>query len=395
MKTILIQLIGVQSLPNLYTLVALKPDILVNVYSKRTKKQENCLNQAIKDISENLKIESIYLEDFPTTEATRAALTSYCSKVENNDNTIIINLTGGTKLMSIGAYLVAKAAGFPSVYLDTQSHKFHDGGTSKDSVIEDILKGNESTKELAATIPLDSILKAHQFSMLGSQDFHNEALLNLAWALDEEKQSQNKKPIDMSLYDDAYDLRSPKQLLYKDFDFGTKINQLCVEAKLMQWGDETSPDGIYILADSTLSNQDLKKRIQQINNFLTGSWWELLLATELEKQTALTDIHWSVDVQQGEGTPSEEDILARSHTELLCFSCKMSSYGAKLFSEIHKLTSNTRNMGGSFAKPVLAVYKFDNKSNEDDLREIAKELKIKIITRKDLDHLGNQFGKKQ
>lgn len=394
MKTTLIQLIGGQSLPNLYTLVAFKPDILVNIYSKRTKKQENCLNQAMKDISEHLKIESIYLKDFPTTEETRAALTSYLASHASDQHRIIINLTGGTKLMSIGAYLVAKAAGYPSVYLDTQSHKFHDGGTSKDSVIEDILEGNESTKGLAATIPLDSILKAHQFSMLGSQDFHNEALLNLALALDEEKRRQNSKSIDISLYDDAYDLKSPKQLLYKDFDFGKKINQLCVEAKLMQWGDETSPDGIYILADSTLSNQDLKKRIQHINNFLTGSWWELLLATELEKQTALTDIHWSVDVQQGEGTPSEEDILARSHTELLCFSCKMSSYGAKLFSEIHKLSSNTRNMGGSFSKPVLAVYKFDNKSNEDELREIAKELKIRIITRENLYHLGSLFDKK-
>lgn len=394
MKTTLIQLIGGQSLPNLYTLVAFKPNILVNVYSKRTKKQENCLNQAMKDLSENLKIESIYLEDFPTSEETRAALTSYCSKVENNDNTIIINLTGGTKLMSIGAYLLAKEAGYPSVYLDTQSHKFHDGGTSKDSVIEDILKGNESTKELATTIPLASILKAHQFSMLGSQDFHNEALLNLAWALDEEKQRQNNKPI--SILDNYTSQPTTlKQLLYKDFDFGKKINQLCVDAKLMQWGDEQSPDKIYILADSTLSDPDLEKRIQQINNFLTGSWWKLLLATELEKQTALTDIHWSVDVQQGQGAPSEEDILARSHTELLCFSCKMGSTGAKLFGEIHKLSSNARNMGGSFAKPVLAVYKFDNKSNEDDLREIAKDLKIKIITRKDLDHLGNQFGKKQ
>ena len=50
--------------------------------------------------------------------------------LEDQNETTVIHFTGGTKLMSIGAYAAASANQCPSLYVDTFTQQFMDGHTS-------------------------------------------------------------------------------------------------------------------------------------------------------------------------------------------------------------------------------------------------------------------------
>lgn len=393
MKITLIQLIGDQILPNIYPVLAFRPDTIVNLYSAETKKYQTVLDNSIYKITNNKPIiKSIDLTAAPNIEETQQKLQAYIENETSEQDVLIINYTGGTKLMSIGAYLVAKENALASVYLDTQSHKFHDGGTSQYSLINRFLNGEESTTKLLNSIKLETILTAHSFSLWPSQKSDhietNKQLLALAHAIDERKQSAPDKVL--TLYENGEeDRKNLDSLLMKEFDFGKKINRLCVEARLMKWNDENLKNKILILAEPHLNSKKLKSRIKFINSFLSGCWWELLLLKALKEQIQLNEILWSVEVKQGSGPRVEEDILARINTELLCVSCKISNQRGHIFAELHKLASNTISMGGHFSKPILAIYNFTDTTKETELREIAKALKITIITRENLDDLAN------
>lgn len=395
MKITLIQLIGSQRLPNIYPVLAFKPDTIVNVYSEQTKEDQTVLEETIYNITnKKVNIKSIYLTAAPSTEETKQALQTYIENETSEQDLIITNYTGATKLMSIGAYLFAKETETASVYLDTQIHKFRDGNTSNYSVVDRFLRGTESTKELLGSIPLDVILKAHSYAIKQpkkpTNKESNKELLVLAHAIDELKQSEPTKVL--KLYeskDEKAKLKNINSLLVQPFDFGDTINKLCVEAKLMKWNDADLKNNILIFAEPHLSRSKRESHIKSVNSFLSGCWWELLLLSELQQQINLDEILWSVDIQQGQGDPEEEDIFARINTEFFFFSCKISNALGKISTELDKLANRSRSMGGIFAKPILAIYNFTNPRDEKKFREKAEKLKITIITRENLDNLAN------
>lgn len=115
--TTLVCLISDQHVPNLLTVKALRPDRLVLVVTDRMKKNAPWFLSALAkggwDYSGKYEIAKIEKEN--SVEETREVLATLYSR--RTEDTWILNITGGTKPMSIGAYQFARENGLKALYI--------------------------------------------------------------------------------------------------------------------------------------------------------------------------------------------------------------------------------------------------------------------------------------
>lgn len=112
--TTLLSLIGEQPIPNLLVHQHLKPGKDILLYTDRTKPVAERLAKILFDAVPQKLHASEY--DLP---AMQAELTQLLTPEQD----VVVNLTGGTKLMAIAAYTVAQACQFSHVYLRTEGKK--------------------------------------------------------------------------------------------------------------------------------------------------------------------------------------------------------------------------------------------------------------------------------
>ena len=150
-KPVLVSLIGEQILPNLLPLKYLKPRISLAVYSDFTKKGYERLERAIRG---EIKVIPCEVEAY-NIDAILPVLRGALGQFDAAD--ISFNLTGGTKPMSIAAYLAAVESGAPMIYFQTEGkrsrvlkYETHGGKV--------IMVGDEF---LPPVITLDEYLRAH------------------------------------------------------------------------------------------------------------------------------------------------------------------------------------------------------------------------------------------
>ncbi|MGQ9787499.1 MAG: hypothetical protein ACUVSJ_13690 [Anaerolineae bacterium] len=116
--TVMIALVGEQPIPNLLPMRYLKPDGLVLVYTKRTEKVAQRLQQLLGDAETYaLKIENPY-DIAAIRDKIRAAVAGETDQ--------LFNLTGGTKTMVLAAYDLAREAKSPILYLQTEGPRGRD-----------------------------------------------------------------------------------------------------------------------------------------------------------------------------------------------------------------------------------------------------------------------------
>jgi hypothetical protein len=156
----IIQLISGETLQNVLPVLALRPKRIVSVlsthspfFSQRTNYIENAVTMSFKasraDVPafEDTRMGAIGLEA-PTIDATRAKVMELIAQFPD----AVINYTGGTKEMSIGAWRAAEATGRPSLYCDSP-REFRSGGTGE-------IEFPVQLPELARSIAIETILAA-------------------------------------------------------------------------------------------------------------------------------------------------------------------------------------------------------------------------------------------
>ena len=142
MKT-LINLIGGQTIPNLIAQKFVEPQKIVLVFSKGSVKQK----ENYKKISPEIDFQEIEIEpyDYDT-------IANITSQIVNNNATdeIILNFTGGTKIMSLASFSVFSNKKLLSIYIDSENgkiYKYKPGYTEIDDInikitLEEYLKLN-------------------------------------------------------------------------------------------------------------------------------------------------------------------------------------------------------------------------------------------------------------
>lgn len=122
MGGVLINLVGDQPIPNLIPIMHLAPESVYLVASARTERKARNLARAMEKVP---SLASLAVERPPLVDAYDLAeierdLEAMLDRLGAPEREVCLNLTGGTKIMSLAAYNVGRRRNLPMVYLITE-----------------------------------------------------------------------------------------------------------------------------------------------------------------------------------------------------------------------------------------------------------------------------------
>ena len=125
---ILVCLVSRQHIPNLMSVHAVKPDRLALMVSKKMISEcryEHLLYALEKGgLNYRCKKDLIYVDDENSVASASLALDEYLEGLKQDpDNEIIVNITGGTKPLSIGAFIVSEKKRLKRIPINPRSVK--------------------------------------------------------------------------------------------------------------------------------------------------------------------------------------------------------------------------------------------------------------------------------
>jgi hypothetical protein len=397
----LIQLISEQTIQNLLPIHALQPTLLVHLATEKTAHRAVHIKDAALVSGLDAQFETIRLSLMPSIAET-ARRVKHAVEVSKQEGMLpIVNFTGGTKLMSIGAYQEAAKQQVASFYVDAQSGQFLDGETG--AAITSVFGNDLSFSTIIARLTLDMMVVAngHQSVSAGREW---SPLLPAAQALmtnTEDAQALSQTVLKQLPDPNGKNLRPADWLAVLDTPFSvppTLLAPLCDAGILRPCASpekaclpEISRELLQSLSqekntpDFFTHFDRAKLPLAQARNFITGSWWEVIVVHSMERSGRFQDLRWSADITQQSGAKIEEDILALNGADAVCVSCKTGGAGKKLLPHLEELSARSRAVGGAFTRTFLAVQRLLQR-NEASIVSRARELRIRLLTPENINH---------
>lgn len=413
MKKILIQLIGGQTLPNIFSLISVVPDRVVHVYTEKTMARHDDIVHwcdthgaafdlhpefaAVAPISERLadfknEIVSIIRDEVSMLE-------------KEDDSILILNMTGGTKLMSAIAMSVCmsmerrmKEQGvsltIPIFYVNTQARDFD--FLSRAELRDKVLAHEPFSRKLSIRQIVESRREIRYLS--GSRRWQEaypaaKLLEQVARSMTpvELKKVENvaalvKEPITQWVTPDS---RKQMQAFVKAAGADTSVisalgvcgftyregnfyakEHLVNEARRPEKAKDKSKQERRRLEKEVLS------KIQMVQNFFIGGWWEVLVAHAYQKANPAAEVLWSVETasSQNKDNMVETDVVATDGCSLCCISCKRGMH-KQVTQELEQHCTRTDLLGGVITERIMAMYWPHDAA---EMRGVAKLLNMKV-----------------
>ena len=382
MNLTLIQLVSEQTLQNLLPALALRPGRIIQVKSSDPR-----FLQTPRHFVDACKVAGLDATDFPLAETiphdspdiqeTMQCLEAIIARYGKAD--LALNLTGGTKLMSIGAYRVAAAHGIPSLYTDTQNRReFVDAQTgpwasSLPSLAEQVQK---------LTVPMVMAAQGKDFL----EDSFTQHLLEFgreAWRLRLDYHEaisawtgaiRNSLPRRNGRIDDRpASLRQFLQTPLPATASAAAADYLdaAAQAGLLR----VEPDGrAYFAAEPK------KSSVERVSNLLDGAWLELAVADMARRGGRFADLHWSVEPEQRGDDYGETDLIAvdREKLNLAVISCKTSTEHVSTLEHLSSWRDRARTLGGSHASGHLCLFRAKSPDQANNLRAMGAKMNIQV-----------------
>jgi len=353
MKRVMFSLIGEQTAPNLFLHLHFKPDIHYLLHSEKTEKHSKDLAASIgfwagESRNKMPEIQTVLLQEENTWTYVRDVLRGKLEEV-GKDSEIILNVTSGTKPMTIGVWEARARSlflGADVVYLD--------GGTVRH------LDEKSSAETLKQEPSIRVFLRAYGY------EISTTLLLELSY---------------LNLLARAAEKIGTEPELRKELMSGGKLSKAFFRdelgQQLVQAGFLSDHGNDLVCCNEHIFKA---KGLEAIEKFWSGDWlslytWkvvkEILPNREVLVGTKLRD----VSGKQGE---NEVDVLFFNDWKLWCVECKTfkpqskekTGKKNKVKSEpYYKIKEITRKIGGIFAKPVLVTTKTMGKAASDDAVE--------------------------
>ncbi len=114
----MIALIGEQQLPNYLPALYYQPDVVLSVYTERTENQHTNLQTVLQQ--KRITVDGIKTDPYDLSLIVKAINDKLAAMVGTSSQSLIFNLTGGTKIMSLAAYQVAVQKNAPVIYLQSE-----------------------------------------------------------------------------------------------------------------------------------------------------------------------------------------------------------------------------------------------------------------------------------
>lgn len=397
MSLTLIQLISEQTMQNLVPLLALKPSHVIQIRSwpKKFANSAKQLQQAVAAMSNTLLYadlhptftDEVIREDSPGVETTRQVM----ARVLAQHPGAVVNVTGGTKLMSLGALEAVRqteaALGASAVYCDTQARHFV------------WLHGQPAMAlpefdHLAATLTLEGVLAAHGVSpdKLCSVK-PTEAQLAFARGVHELRLQPGDAselfacrlrnqlyPGNKVITKNSIDRVLAAGLPGPDNDTEHEYLKLAAEAGLVC---EREGKWFYRLTGNTLRAEDRVRAAMDINKAMLGGWFELHVYERMAASGRFTDLRTEVQSRdRSQQAIGETDIMGIDLQQLglVCVSCKLSDeFLSKPLEHVFATRHRALEFGGTFAQTVFCVRHFRDPNKHRIFADACRVVRARLV----------------
>jgi len=352
----LISLVSHENMPNVIAAVALKPDrlaFLVTEAFEETSYPNLCilLRRKLPTLDEM----SAYRVDAYRIESTKRA----CEKIiVESEEDVTVNITGGTKLMSIGAYQAAVEHGCPAIYVETNQkrilHQHNPDGVAdipfprKALTIDDCLAAQGKTASASRSYTEEEIESAR---VLGQGA---RAMNQLASKI---REAGNRKSLQIEWHNISNKVRN-------------MLNSL---------------DNKGLIHISSASGRHRKFSVTPaFERWLRGHWLEAYVYDTAVK-CGFDDVQTGVKIFFGNSQVGNEvDVLVAHNTRLTIISCKT---GKTEKDHLNELVTLADEAGGLFANAVLVT----STVPVPVFSKRAEMLRIKVFAIEDLPSLDDKL----
>ena len=374
-------LISAQAAPNLLPILdsEFKPKKAIFLVSKTMKQRAEYLAKTFEKLNVKVKLKNISDEfNFGLMEEEIFKLVE-----EYENESIALNVTGGTKLMSIAAENAFSALGKPIFYIDTDSNHIL------------FISKNEEQKwlpnlEMKAKNKIDIYLSAYGSTVLSTQNpIEREKYLPAIEPFIKNYDNYTQVIALLNLHATLSQSNGYKSEYTKDNKKIGKLDELLLG---LDYQGLLNYDGQTI---------DFKNR--EIKTFLNGGWLEDYTYFQLKEIANIEDIACGADVanpkfklgkneysSENKGNKNEFDIVFMAKNKLHIIECKTQlmdkNGGIKADDILYKLET-LKDYGGLMTKKCLVSY-FEV---PEQVKNRANFLNIEIIQGKDLQRLKSKI----
>jgi hypothetical protein len=365
---------------NLFVLAALRPKRVLQVASNNdlyVKKAED-LKSAYELFCKKEKLQvpefipvSMLDSPTPSIKETKYFIEQlYCSYSD-----LEINYTGGTKQMSIAAYLVALEKQLPSWYCDTQQGLILEGETDKTN---------------KKTFKINQIFSNFDCRIIMAANGNSTEMWYSTTALNDDQKKLGKRIYDLLLNEEAHfteymknvsDKVNPNNLMLPNPPNQEIIEYLLFASQLNLVQFDNNIFTLLVEKKKKLSKKTIENSIKRIY----GDPFEFFVHTCLLKSSRYFDVRRSVVTKD---VSSETDFICldRESKSLVLISCKVTSAGAKL-EHIESLIQRKNWMGGIFTKAILCVGK--NYLAGDELQKKCRLFNVQLLVGSEIENYFN------
>jgi hypothetical protein len=368
-KKALLILIGGRQIPNLLTVQALQPDIIVPVASQDANKVWEQIKPVLEQLCPQGLQEQVIVRAFDI-ESTRTACMTSIKKFP--DAEWIFNLTCATKIMSFGAYQVAQENSISAWYLDTDSRSVVTlfGEPPKQDIfslkVADYMAVYGRQSQLNDFSPTQEQIT---FSQMLAQ--HPQEAMAFRKILEHSGVKQHAEYIQMQGLTSIHKV------------FCQEAERVGILAKVRFPTSES--------AEGQLIDTSFWK-------FIDGDWLEIYTWSAAQDAGCFDDYHYGVKLPMkhpGEIAKNEIDLAAISAASLLIAECKTEDrkFG-KQVPHLDQLRAIASMLGGSFVGTLFISSKIsptDNRGEQSSFESFcsqAKERSIVVVTGEKLQELS-------
>lgn len=400
MPLTLIQLVSEQTMQNLLPVLRLKPTRLVHLATPRTAARSAWIAEAARQSQCPVDLETVTLSAMPGMKESMRATIAAIENAGGSGNNALVNFTGGTKLMSIGAYVAALKHKTASFYVDTQDSVFVDGQSAEG--LPGAFHDDLSFTPIVHTLSIDTIAAANGCGRV-SEGRDWQPWLGLAQHLHDYPEDEDA--CHQSVHgtrERRAALRQPRKAsewlaaLDLDIPVPTDVARLAVTGGLFRRGSTSESlrlpddarnkltglaglDGKQIVPGFLPRLLEATTPLQDALNFLGGAWWEVIVAHRMQQCGRFRDLRWSARVGAIKGAELEEDVVALDGVRVVYVSCKRSSQGGRLLPMLEQINSRAARLGGTFNHRFLAVRHPPKGRTLVNLQQRADDLGIRLL----------------
>ncbi|MFV0511331.1 MAG: Card1-like endonuclease domain-containing protein [Shewanella algae] len=369
-----VYLVSAQAAANLLPALdpALKPDKAVLIVSPKMQRQADNLKKAMQEAGVEVTLQ--LLEDEHNYSRTEEQLLELAGEYEGDN--VTLNITGGTKLMSLAAQKAADAAEWRMFYVDMDTDQVNWLNEGKQ---------HSSQHTLSEQLRLRHYLQGYGFSLPSKpvtlqitpqQQQLTETLIQQIGSLEKPlsqlnwlgQQAEDRKSLSVTLNEWQRDSRGLEVLL-RDFE---------------EAGALSEKDGRLTFADETQ------------RAFVKGGWLEAHVSkvlNSLKTDLSIRDSAANLMVEDNGGVKNELDIAFMARNRLFLIECKTARMdkpeAAKANDALFKLAEIGKRVGGRVTRSMLVSYR---KLKDSEIR-LAKALNIELVCGAEFVRLDEKLKK--